>query len=242
MIKTQPNFLPIRDTPMSYELSQNNIENDVKPIFAMNYSYSVENVDRGHMQPDIKPNLSNYQYADEIPKLQENNVIRYQPTYISPKHYPSPQLYDNKYSVSALNAPCLPPPITSETVQSMPTSTIRYGGSTLQQKFSSMNLLQSGNAPQHGLDDDVHNTALRSSTIESNTLVTTTTSSVKSAPTTSSSASSSGATTKSETTKKGARRPEKPAISYINLIARAIKSSPTKQLTLNEIYTYLQNE
>lgn len=46
-----------------------------------------------------------------------------------------------------------------------------------------------------------------------------------------------------DTTKKsGARRPEKPAISYINMIGAAIRKSPAKRLTLSEIYNHLQNE
>jgi len=44
-----------------------------------------------------------------------------------------------------------------------------------------------------------------------------------------------------DTTKKsGTRRPEKPALSYINMIGHAIKESPTGKLTLAEIYAYLQ--
>ncbi|XP_065361178.1 forkhead box protein biniou [Calliphora vicina] len=44
-----------------------------------------------------------------------------------------------------------------------------------------------------------------------------------------------------DTTKKsGSRRPEKPALSYINMIAMAIKESPTGKLTLSEIYSFLQ--
>ncbi|XP_017121425.1 forkhead box protein biniou [Drosophila elegans] len=44
-----------------------------------------------------------------------------------------------------------------------------------------------------------------------------------------------------DTTKKsGTRRPEKPALSYINMIGQAIKESPTGKLTLSEIYAYLQ--
>ncbi|XP_037939366.1 forkhead box protein biniou [Teleopsis dalmanni] len=44
-----------------------------------------------------------------------------------------------------------------------------------------------------------------------------------------------------DTTKKaGTRRPEKPALSYINMIAMAIKESRNGKLTLSEIYSYLQ--
>lgn len=47
-----------------------------------------------------------------------------------------------------------------------------------------------------------------------------------------------------DTTKKGnnTRRPEKPNMSYINMIACAIKESPDRMLTLNGIYNYLQQK
>lgn len=46
-----------------------------------------------------------------------------------------------------------------------------------------------------------------------------------------------------ETTKKsGTRRPEKPAMSYINMIGQAIRESPNKKLTLSEIYSYLEKK
>ncbi|EDV50540.1 uncharacterized protein Dere_GG14397, isoform A [Drosophila erecta] len=54
-------------------------------------------------------------------------------------------------------------------------------------------------------------------------------------------ASSQDAPSTPDTTKKsGTRRPEKPALSYINMIGHAIKESPTGKLTLSEIYAYLQ--
>lgn len=226
MLKTQPNnFLSIRDMAMSYEPSPNSTENDVKPIFT---NYYGEETPINH---EVKP-LANYPYPD-------NHVIRY--SSYNPK-YAMQQSYESKYPVpAALNPACLPPPpppppITSETVQAMHTSTIRYSGSggALQHKFSTMSLAQTVPAPSI---DEANNTALRASTMDSVTLVTTTIS--KSTPT--SGSNGSNPPSKSET-KKGARRPEKPPISYINLIAKAIKSSPSNQLTLNEIYQFLQNE
>lgn len=226
MIKAQPNFVSIRDQfPVGYESNAN--EHDVKPIFASD-PYGDNYIDRDHM--DIKPQ-PNYQYSDEIIKMEENhNVIRY-PQY--PKY--SPQNFDTKYAVlPPLNATCLPPPITSETIQAMPTSTIRYGGTTLQQKFSNMSMHQS--VPQ--IDD--------SPLVPLVTTISTPTKSTPSTSTSNSSTNTSSTTNSSSSaksdTKKGARRPEKPPISYINLIAKAIRSSPTNQLTLNEIYTFLHNE
>lgn len=45
-----------------------------------------------------------------------------------------------------------------------------------------------------------------------------------------------------DTTKKssGGRRAEKPPLSYINMIANAIKESPNRRCTLSEIYIFLQ--
>lgn len=279
MIKAQPNqsFISIRDMATGYDPHPNASEHDVKPLLVQNY-YGDEIIDRNHMNHlDIKPTLPpNYQFTvDEMHKFHDNShVIRYPPAYSTKfanqhhhhhhHHQQSVSPFDSKYGVTGLNAataaaaaPCLPPPITSETIQCMPTSTIRYGGSTgLQQKFSNMGL--SSAAVPSG-SSQITDTLRSSATIESTTLVMTTTVTKNTGASTanvgnaagSSASNGNGSTTTTTSTtstnikseaKKGARRPEKPPISYINLIAKAIRSSASNQATLNEIYSFLQQE
>lgn len=177
---------------------------DIKPVISQYQypdigKYNDNNIHRHHAdldikhfstQIDIKPILTESQYID---KFHENNSMRYAMNYPYTK-------WDKNSTQSSY---------------SVPTSTIRYGGSNLDENLSSK--LNTLNIVQTTSDTNLCST------------VTTTT----------------AATPKKEIkteTKKGSRRPEKPPISYINLIAKVIRQSPLQQLTLSEIYTRLKDE
>lgn len=177
--------------------------------------------------PDVKHQPSTIYQPSNLPlKLQS---IKLQPP-LSP---------DIKQQTSGIYQPsnmCMP---TSIPNSHSATSTIKYCGSNLVENARNIhNISPSSSTTSHlnGMSHSINrqvNGSLDMSTYNQNS---------ESGMTTKSASQSDQPLTVPDTTKKssGVRRAEKPPLSYINMIATAIKESPNRRCTLSEIYNFLQ--
>lgn len=173
----------------------------------------------------------------------QSNVVKMQPH--------SPDIKYQTFNYQPLNvvssgAPCMP---TSTSIPlNSATSTIKYCGSSTTTHIGDVNTRKLNNIspssstiPQMGSPTSM-NRQMRSSNDISTGFNSAATSSDALAVTKVASHGSNDPPSAPDTTKKstGGRRAEKPPMSYINMIANAIKGSPSKRCTLNEIYEHLK--
>lgn len=175
---------------------------------------------------------------NDNPNIKENNsfIIRNS----SCRKLPSPLTTSKLLSLHQqhTNLSCIPSVLSSQT------STIKYCGNTNNtgHMIDNLTLTPSSTSPNSS-----HLSARQSNILTMTTSNYTTTSSTRSvnsmaSKSTQSNESTGGDNAPDTTKKSGTRRPEKPPVSYINMIAKAIRESPNHQLTLNEIYLYLQKQ
>lgn len=187
---------------------------DVKP-FLPQYHYPDINMDVMRNNLDIKP-FAVQQNIDDIKPILGECPYPYQYSTMKCERY-SPPVSRNIPSQAAL-------PVA--------TSTIRYCGSGLSDEHPGVLKM----APTTHIHMNGSPVEVLCSTNTSPSVTVTTTSPTPPYP------HSNKAELKTKETKKGTRRPEKPQISYINLIAKVILDSPGRKLTLSEIYTALKAE
>lgn len=199
----------LNDQTVLKECPQND---DIKPLITQ-YHYPEANMDMMRDGMDVKP--FNIPQSDDIkPAITECQYSAYS------MNSPYPNVKSEKYSpVHRI--------LGSQAALPVPTSTIRYCGSTMSEEHSALSkhVSSSTNSVHHTTSIDV-----LCQTTAAPTSPTSYPTTIKIEPKT------------KPDTKKGTRRPEKPQISYINLIAKAILESPSKQLTLSEIYMALRKE
>lgn len=181
---------------------------------------------------DIKPLISQYHYPEASMDVMRDGMD-IKPFGIPQSDDIKPIITECQYSAYSMNAyanvkcekyPPVQRILSSQATLPVPTSTIRYCGSTMSEEHPA--LLKTVSTSAQPIHHATGNEVLCQATTSPIPYPTITKSESKTKP----------------DTKKGTRRPEKPQISYINLIAKAILESPCKQLTLSEIYTSLKKE
>lgn len=255
MIKTEDRLVdsssalfPSRHMPIHHAYEQpsgHNQSRDEKPIVSYMDSDQCEVIDNKQgryiiqYSHDHSLNLPMKLQTPSSPDVKHQPSAIYQPMNV-PIKLQAPSSPDIKQQTSGIYQPsniCMP---TSIQNSHSATSTIKYCGSNLvenarniQNTSPSSSTTSHLNGLSHSLNRQV-NGSLDMSTYSQNS---------ESGLTNKSATQSDQPLSVPDTTKKssGGRRAEKPPLSYINMIANAIKEAPNRRCTLSEIYSFLQN-
>lgn len=227
------------------DCSQSDI--DVKPLIPPYHHYPDMTMDAMRHHLDVKP-FAEQQHSGDIkpiladcPYAMRHNLdvkpfaVHQHSGDIKPILADCPYAYPmNTYS--GVKCEKYSPPVsrimTSQAALPVATSTIRYCSSVIPDEHPTVLKI----APNSNIHTNGSPAEVLCSTTTSPSAISTTTSPTPPYP------HGNKGELKVKETKKGTRRPEKPQISYINLIAKVILESPGRKLTLSEIYAALRKE